>query len=209
MAKVEIEEADLLNMRHIAGVTDAIMKIPAARQQYLQLAKAANPNLSIPEVDAAAPVIAALQTSNKKMDEFIEAQRQSEIERQKKFDDFMAQQAEDKRLAEEQKTVAAFQQTWEQQKAELRKQGWRQSGIDQVTAFAEANNIADLSIAADAFERRNPQPGPVESRPGWNLFTNPTQEDTFVKDQMNAQGNDDSRLDREIAETLAEIRSGY
>lgn len=209
MAKVEIEEADLLNLRHIAGVTDAIMKVPAARQQYLRIAKHANPNLSIPEVDAAAPVMAEVQGINKKLDDWTAAQKQAAEDSQKKMDDFLAAQAEKERLATEAGQRRQFEQTWDQQETELRRDGWRDAGLKQVREFAETNGIANLKIAADAFERRNPQPGPVESRPGWNLFTNPTQEDTFVKDQMTAQGNDDSRLDREIAETLAEVRSGY
>ncbi len=209
MAKVEVEEADLLNLRHIAGVTDAIMKVPAARSQYLNLAKQANPNLSIPEVDAAAPMLAALSGHNQKMDAFMEAQKAADAARQTKMDEFLATQAEAKRLDDEAKQIATFNQTWDQQETKLRREGWREAGLKQVREFAELNGIASLEIAADAFERRNPQPGPVESRPGWNLFTGPAQEDTFVKDQMQAQGNDDTRLDREIAETLAEIRAGY
>lgn len=209
MAKVEIEESDLLNMRHVAGVVETVMSDPESRRQFLHIAKARNPKLSIPEVDAAAPVMAEVRGITSKMDEFMAAQQKAEEDRQKKFDEFMAKQAEDRRLAEEQAQVQKFQQTWAEQEAELRKEGWRTPGLDQVKQFAEANGIANLKIAADAFERRNPQPGPVESRPGWNLFQGPAEEDTFVKDQMQAQGNDDSRLDREIAATLAEIRAGY
>lgn len=209
MAKVEIEETDLLNMRHVAGVVEQVMNVPEARSQFLRLAKQTNPKLSIPEVDAAAPLVAAIGASNKKMDEFIESQKASEVERQKQFDEFMAAQAEEKRLADEARQLAGFQQTWEQQEAKLRREGWRQSGLEQVKKFAEDNAIANLEIAADAFERRNPQPGPVQSRPGWNLFTGPQAEDTFVQDQMKAQGADESRLDREIAATLAEIRAEY
>ena len=56
MAAREIEESDLLSLQHISSVVDAVMKQPATRTQFLQLAKRANPGLSIPEVDAAAPV---------------------------------------------------------------------------------------------------------------------------------------------------------
>lgn len=209
MPKIEIEEADLLNMRHVAGVVETIMGDSETRRQFLQLAKARNPKLSIPEVDAAAPVIAEVRGINGKMDKFIEAQAAAEEARQQKLDAFLAKQEEDRLKAEEDKKITAFQRSWTDQEAELRKEGWRTAGLEQVRQFAEANGIANLKIAADAFERRNPQPGPVESRPGWNLFTGPTEDDTFVKDQMQAQGNDDSRLDREIAATLAEIRAGY
>ena len=191
MASREIEESDLLSLQHISSVVDAVMKQPATRAQFLRLAKTAKPELSIPEVDAAAPVIGAVNGLNKKMD------------------DFIAAQAEKERKAEEQSHINALQSRWASAEENLRRAGWRQQGIDQVRQFAEANGIADLTIAADAFERRNPQPGPADSRVGWNLFTGPEAEDTYVQDQMNAQGESDSRLDKEIRDTLAEIRAGY
>lgn len=209
MARVEVEEADLLNMRHVSGVVDAVMGDPETRRQFLQLAKQRNPKLSIPEVDAAAPVLAEVRGINDRFEKFTTAAQEAQTARDKRMDDFLAAQDAARLQAEEDKKVAAFQSTWEQQEAKLRRDGWRESGLKQVREFAETNGIVNLEIAADAFERRNPQPGPVESRPGWNLFTGPTEEDTFVKDQMAGMGNDDSRLDREIAATLAEIRAGY
>jgi hypothetical protein len=192
MATKEIDESELIGMQHIAGVVDAVMKTPATRSQFLRLAKQAKPDLSIPEVDAAAPVLAAVQDTNKRLNDFITAQ------------------AEKERKAEEERQVSAFQSRWAQDESDLRREGWRPEGLTAVKKFAEDNGIANLRIAADAFERRNPQPGPVDSRAaGWNLFTGPAEEDTFVKDQMQAMGNDDARLDKEIRDTLNEIRSGY
>ena len=209
MAKVEIEESALLNLQHIHNVVGSVMSDAETRRQFLQLAKARNPKLSIPEVDAAAPVIAQVQGISTKMDEFIAAQATAEAARQQAVADLRAEREAEKLAAAEEKRVAAFQKTWADQEADLRKQGWRDNGLTLVKQFAETHGIADLTIAADAFERRNPQPGPVESRPGWNLFQGPREEDTFVKDQMAQQGNDESRLDREIAATLAEVRAGY
>jgi hypothetical protein len=191
MATREIEEADLLNLQHISGVVDQVMKTPETRAGFLQLAKRANPRLAIPEVDAAAPVIGAVHQI------------------QKTVNDFIAAQAEKDRKAHEDAQVRGLQTAWERDEADLRREGWRDAGIVQVRKFAEDNAIANLRIAADAFERRNPQPGPVDSRVGWNLFTGPGAEDTFIKDQMMAMGEDDGRLDREIRETLAEVRSTY
>jgi hypothetical protein len=192
MATKEIDESELLGMQHIAGVVDAVMKTPATRSQFLRLAKQAKPDLSIPEVDAAQPVIAAVQETNKRLNDFITAQ------------------AEKERKAEEDRQITNFQSRWAQDEADLRREGWRPTGIDQVKKFAEENGIANLRIAADAFERRNPQPGPVDSRAaGWNLFTGPAEEDTFVKDMMDTGGESETRLDKEIRDTLNEIRSGY
>ena len=187
----EIEEADLLNLTHISNVVDQVMKTPETRGAFLQIAKKANPRLAIPEVDATAPFVGAIQGINKKLD------------------DFITSQAEERRQAQQDAALRSFQTAWERDEADLRRDGWRDAGITQVKKFAEDNAIANLRIAADAFERRNPQPGPVDSRVGWNLFTGPEAEDTFIKDQMNAQGNDDARLDAEIRATLAEVRATY
>ena len=190
MAKVEIEEADLLNYQHISGVVDKVMKTsPQTRSQFLQLAKKADPNLSIPEVDAAAPVIGAVQ--------------------HKRMDDWIAAQAAKERADAEKAQIAALQNRWSDDEARLRRAGWMASGIESVKKFAEANGIADLTIAADAFEKRNPQPEPATSRTGWNLFQGAEIEDTYIKDQMAAMGDSESRLDKEIRDTLAEVRSGY
>ena len=191
MATKEIEEADLLNLQHISSVVDQVMKTPETRGAFLQLAKKAVPRLAIPEVDAAAPFVGAIQGINKKID------------------DFIAAQAEKDQKAQEAAALRSFQTAWERDEADLRREGWRDAGIVQVKKFAEDNAIANLRIAADAFERRNPQPGPVDSRIGWNLFTGPEAEDTFIKDQMAGRGEDDARLDAEIRATLAEVRSTY
>src|ERR1700679_2268357 len=104
MATKEIDESELIGMQHIAGVVDAVMKTPATRSQFLRLAKQAKPDLSIPEVDAAAPVLAAVQDTNKRLNDFITAQ------------------AEKERKAEEDRQVSAFQSRWAQDEAELRRE---------------------------------------------------------------------------------------
>jgi hypothetical protein len=192
MARVEIEEADLLNYRHIHGMVDTIMRQPELRKTFLETAKKANPRLAIPEVDAAAPVLAAVGGI------------------QKRLTDFLAAQTERERKAEEDGRIRAFQSRWADQEQALLRGGWQAKGIEGVKKFAEENGISDLGIAADAFERRNPQPDPARSSGGgWgNLFGGGavSTEDTFVKDMMNASGQDEGRLDREINATLADIR---
>lgn len=191
MAKQEIEESDLLNLQHISSVVDQLMKAPETRAPFLRLAKAANPRLSIPEVDAAAPVIGAVNAVNKKLDDFIAGQVTRDQE------------------AREREQINALKGAWADDEAQLRSEGWRTAGIEQARKFAEDNGISNLRIAADAFERRNPQPDPAQSRAGgWNLFAGPEAEDTFIKDMMTSGGENESRLDAEIRQTLADVRSG-
>jgi hypothetical protein len=189
MAKVEIEETDLAAYQHVKGVADAIMANPSTRSGFLRLAKTANPKLAIPEVDAAAPVMEAVAGVNKKLDEFIAAQQ------------------EQARKDAEAAAVRVMQSTWRDAESQLLQRGWLKAGVEEVKKFAEANGISDLTIAADAFERRNPQPMPAASASSWNLFQRPEAEDTFVKDMMNGRGENESRLDQEIQQTLADVRS--
>ena len=192
MATVEIEEADLLNYRHIHGMVDTIMKQPELRKTFLETAKKANPRLAIPEVDAAAPVLAAVGGIEKRLT------------------DFLAAQTERERKADEDGRIRAFQSRWADQEQALLRGGWQAKGIEGVKKFAEENGISDLGIAADAFERRNPQPDPAQSSgAGWGaLFggNTPSEGDTFVSDMMKSSGENEARLDREINATLADIR---
>lgn len=185
----EIDEGDLQALNHIKDVADAIMANPGTRTQFLRLAKAANPRLAIPEVDAAAPIINEVQQLGKRFDDYVTAREKADRE------------------AAENRAVEQFKARWASAEADLRQRGWMPTGIEEVKKFAEANGIADLTIAADAYERRNPQPTPMGSATSWNIFADQQAEDTFVPDMMKSKGDSDARLDQEIRATLAEIRS--
>lgn len=192
MALREVEEADYNAARGVVTVVDQIMKNPEARKLILQARKIADPNVSIPEIDATTPVNASL------------------TEVKGELASLRADLAERDRKATEEKTLRQFEEKWNGQAAVLRAKGWREAGIDQVKTFAEENGIADLSIAADAWEARNPAPAPSTSGGGlFGMFGGQADDkDTFIEDMMKAGGNDDARLDREIAATLADVRSG-
>jgi len=191
MARVEIDEADLLQLQHVSGITHAVMQNPTLRQDFLRMAKTVKPDLSIPEVDAAAPVMNALDEVRKEFREYREEQTRRERE------------------AEETRRIQSFQNRWAEQEAQLRQSGWRAAGVEAVKKFAEENGIADLGIAADAYQLRNPQPEPAsQSGAGWSLFGDQgSSEDTYVKDMMQSEGADEGRLDREIREALNSVRS--
>lgn len=191
MARVEVDEADLRALQGVNNVVNQMMGNPDARKLVLQARKTADPKVVIPELDAAAPVnaeIGELKTMFGKLNDRLDAEA--------------AQREQDGK-------ISAFQRKWNDQKDALRQAGWRAAGVEAVEKFAEENGILDLSIAADAWEKRNPPAPPSPTRNGFGgLFGEKIDEkDTYIEDLMKTGGDDDARVDREIAATLADIRA--
>lgn len=193
MATREVDETELAALVNVERTVARILKHPEGRKLILKARKAVDPTVSIPEIDAAAPVEAAVDGAL------------SEI--RKLREDL----AERDRKSEEDRIINTFASKWEDQKSQLRRAGWRSSGIEAVQKFAEENSIADLSIAADAYAARNPDPSPSTSSNGaWDMFGGgggDNKEDTFVEDMMKSGGADERRLDREIQDILRDVRS--
>lgn len=192
MADRTIDEAEYAALHGVNAVVSEIMKVPAARQMLLKARKTANPSAVIPEIDAAAPVIASVDGA---------------LEEIRKLRDDLAERD---RKADEDRRIAQFTSRWEDQKAQLRRDGWRSTGIDGVVKYAEEHGISDLTIAADSYSVRHPEPTVSTSGTGaWNMFNSaaPDQADTFVEDMMKSGGNDERRLDREIADIIRQART--
>ena len=190
MARIEVDEADFAASAGITRVVQQIMAHPEARKMLMKARKTVDPSVAIPELDAAEPVNAAVDELRKELSAWRE------------------ETAAEKQKAAEESAIRSFQQKWATQEAELRARGWRRDGIDLVKKFAEDNGITDLTIAADAWEKRNPPADPVVSGNGmWGFMGEPDKEDTFVADMMKAGGNDDRRLDQEIRAAIADARA--
>jgi hypothetical protein len=190
MAARQVDESEYLSSQAVVATVNQMLANPASRKVLLQARKIADPNAVIPEIDAAAP----LQTEVSEMRRLL-AEDRSERERERA-------------AAAEQRQIADFQQKWDRQKAALRSKGFREEGIQAVETFAQENGIGDLSIAADAWERRNPPPEPAAPSGGsWNFFDQPAEDDTFVKTMLDTRGDNEAALDREIAASLKDFRS--
>lgn len=194
MARIEVEEADYNAAAGVTAVVQRMMSNPAARKLILQARKTVDPNVNIPEIDAAAPINAAVDDVRGELNKL------------------RAELAAKDQAAEEERTLARFNAKWEGQASQLRASGWRQAGIDAVKTFAEENGIADLSIAADAWQARNPAPAPSTSGGNFGLFGNRDDaDDTYVMDLMKSGspgGNvDERRVDKEIAAAIADARA--
>lgn len=191
MALREVDEAEYAALQGVHGVVAKMMANKASRELVLKARKVIDPNASIPEIDAAEPVKGELteirglvQSLNDRLDK--DATQRAEADQ-----------------------IARFQNKWADQEADLRRGGWRPAGIKAVREFAEEHGITDLSIAADAWQVRNPDPAPSTTSNGaWDMFSGSSDKaDTYVDDLMKAGGDDPRRVDREIADILRDVRS--
>lgn len=189
MALVEIDENELMNFRQVAGAMQKMLSNPKTRSKILEAQKIINPNVSIPEIDSAEPIRAAL------------------AEIQKESDETRKMLADDKAERETEKNLHALRNRWEAGQSVARKAGYTDEGLKALEDFMEANGIADHKLAMPAFERENPLPAPAEnSKSGFDAFRASAPKDDDMK--LLLEGNDQQFLSKRISQTLSDVRSG-
>jgi hypothetical protein len=190
MALVQIEEAELLQQKGVIDTLNKMLGNPAARRKVLEARKITDPQVSIPELDAAEPLNGALDEIRKSLaaDKAERAAEKAEAAQQRQLDEFNAK--------------------LDRQRATLRAHGWTDEGLDQVMQHAQERAIPDLEVAAAHYEKLHPPAEPVSPNGSgsWGFFDQPPEEDTFLKSMIETQGNSEAALDREIQKALAETR---
>lgn len=190
MARVEVDEAELLTSRSVVAAVNEMLRNPKSKELLEQARKTANPQAYVPGVDDKAPINAALDDFRKELKaerEAREKDRQAEDER--------------RRLDEARRQV-------DEQKGRLRAAGYTTEGIAAVEKMAEERGIFDLEAAAALHEKLNPPPAPAEPNGfgSWGFFDQETKDDTFVQKMMESRGEDDEALHREVHAALREVR---
>ena len=189
MALVEIEDSELASYKQVTGVMQRMLNNPKTRRQILEAQKTLDPNLVIPELDAATPVLEEV----KSLRELLAADKaEREVEK-----------------AEREKTerMAKLQSQWDSGRARLRQQGYQEEGIQAVEKFMEDKGIADHEVGAAAFERMHPPVEPVIPT-GSNRFDWLGAKDDS-SEHMKALFNDpdnDQALNSIINDTLKQVR---
>lgn len=191
MPQIEVEEADFLAGKQVRETVAAMLKHPEARKMVLQAQKTVFPNVSIPEIDAAAPVSAELtkiQEEQAKLAKMIE---------------------DDKAQREAEKRTREFTNSMEAKKAKLRNEGWTDEGIASVMKLAEERGSADLEAMAALHDKLHPPPELVA--PGANYGLNSMfAEDATDTNEMaalfNTKGEDPQALNALINKGLDEAR---
>lgn len=189
MAMREVDETEFLNSQTVIRTVNAMMSDPKARKLVQQAQKIVNPNVVIPELDAAAPVleeVTALRAENASI---------------------LARMNAEKEERENRERVATFTASWESKKSALRQRGYTEEGITAIEALAEERGLADLEAASALFDRLHP---PAEiadptSFNSFNMFENGATNEDFKK-LLEAQGDDSAAERNMINAALSEVR---
>ena len=189
---VEVDETRLHNLTTIAQIADGLMKTPAARRKYLEAVKQVYPNVSIPEIDAARPVL-----------EDVEKVKTAVFDEIKKL-------REDLQKDQEGRQVSAVKLKYEQGRQSLIDLGYTPEGVADVEKFMTDNGIMDWNIARKSIEYDNPRPAPARPSRGnmFDVIESKTTGDDYIKKLFETGGKDESVLDDQINKVLAESRQG-
>lgn len=192
MAKIEVDETEVAASQQLTRLFADVLNNPEARKKFLEAKKVARPNEPIPEIDAAKPVVDMVSGVEKKLDEFLAAQRKEKEEENSA------------------KRVAEFTASWDRSKAKLKaEEGWLDDGLEKVESFAKDRGIPDFEAAAALWLKQNPPPSPTEpSGYGrWDMFNAPSEgESDYMKKLLETRGESEAVVNNEIKAALAEIR---
>lgn len=190
MAKVEVDEVELLNSRQLRDTVSKILNHPKAGPLVEEALKMVDPNAKTPRLDAV-----------KIQNEPLEAM-------EKKFNDFVAETKKEKTEREDRERVAKLTANFEAGRTQLRQAKWTDDGIKKLEEFMEAKGIIDHEIAAAAFEKLHPPATPV--MPGgtgaWNFLEMPSDGDADLKKLIESKGENNSLLDKMAHDALNEVR---
>lgn len=130
---VELDDAVARNLAAAAELVTELNKNSATRGDFLRLVKKAKPNVSIPEIDAAAPIEARIGELTKTIDELKTG---------------LLQKEQDQSLGAARRVLTETR-------------GYTEDGIKELEKFMLETNTADHLVAADALEKRKPAAKPM------------------------------------------------
>ncbi len=191
MPKIEIEEAELANLKRVNDVAALIGKNPKARALLQEAVALAAPEEVGPEHRIRSEV----------------SEQLGAIREELKKD----REERDKERAEREAGAAkrALEERWLAGRKAARDQGYVGEGLEKLEEFMEKKGVADHEVAIPAFERENPPPEPVVTGGSrWNFFDvkAEAESDVALKDLL--AGNDESFLAKAIPAALREARGG-
>jgi hypothetical protein len=176
MPLVEVDQEQLQALQKAAeeaktavpskALLDKIGGNPKTRAQFLKLWKEVQPDVVIPEIDAATPHLEALEGIRKEFHEFKKSLEDEKEETSKK------------------RTLEEIDNQIKRGRKKLKDQGWLDEGIASVEKLMQDRGISDYDAAAALWEKENPKEEPIipsnfgESQ--WNLLSD-NQEDEGIK----------------------------
>lgn len=193
MPMIEVDENAFHNNAKLVGLVQQMLKNPTARRKVLEAHKTIDPNVVIPELDAAKPVEDAVSAVTKRMEDFM---AKVEVDREKEKSDAQRN---------------AFVSKFEGGRNSLRDQGVTDEGLKAVEDLMAKAGIVDHEIGWAAFSKLNPEPEPAPPAPNFGLggvFTDAAGKspDEFIKSMHASRGTDSVALDKRIHEVLQDVR---
>lgn len=191
MAKVEVEETDLVNFQAVSGTMAALLANPATRQTVLKAVKTVKPTAVIPEIDAAAPVLAELGAVTKLVT------------------DLRADLTKDKTDREEAARLADLRAEWAAGQAVLRGQGYTSAAITAIEAIMEKEGIRSHEIAANHWSKLNPPDTAISGSNRFDIFSEAARKDDgFLNSLFETNGQSEGALNDQINQALRNARTG-
>lgn len=190
MATVEIDEAELQNFRNVSGTMAALLGNPKTRRQVLSAVKTIKPEASIPELDAAEPVLGEVAELRKTMSEFI------------------AEQKKQRETEAETRAKEALTAEWNAGRKALKDEGYSDEALTKIEKFMEEEGIRKHSTAAAAYSRLFPEPKALDHSARYiSPILDPVarKDNTFLESMLKGD-TDGIELDGMIQQTLREVR---
>lgn len=189
MPLVEIDDAELALYRSQRDTIAKMLANPDARRRVLEAQKLIMPDVPIPELDAAKPVLDAVASMRDEMSKFMKDQSEREAKR------------------DEEAKLAKLKERWETGRSHAREQGYMEDGLSALEKFMEERGIADHEDAIPAFERKHPPAPPAApSVPGrFDIMQPETRKDEMMK--MLFDGNEEAFLAQAVPAAISESRS--
>ena len=177
MALIEVEDSDYNMAASAKTLLDRMSANPKLRRTLLGMVKEMNPNASIPELDANAPLHDALEAFKSEVGGTIKD---------------LKDQLSLRNSREQVDSVIASE------RAKLRKSGWDDDGISKIEARMQHEGLAHYGAAAALVERDEKQPesiDPVTSYDrGWNLTTPEAGDDNHTLLMKNPKAFQDAQI---------------
>lgn len=175
MAVREVDENQLAALQSMQGFVTKALNDPKHRVTLLKIQKELYPDVAVPEIDAANPVLEKLTALEQKFE-----------------DDRKAREERDAKVAEDSQK-AQWERQWLSGRKKLTDSGVNPEGIEAVEKLMTERNIPDHEAAWALFEKLNPAPPPqltgssrfnwfqqAENAPDIKLITDHQDYDSFL-----------------------------
>ncbi len=149
----EIDENQLVAFRNLSGFVQKALANPKTRRNLLQIQKEIHPEIAVPELDAADPVLDELKALRTQFEEDKKAR-----------DESAAKSAEEQQKSQ-------WERQWLSGRKKLADSGVNPEGIDAVEKLMTERSIADHEAGWALFEKMNPPPpAPMTGSSRFNWF---------------------------------------